>query len=113
MDRKIAPPDAVATNETFPANEQTPNKMFSDCDFCACGLTIVLLQETEQLFRRTINGQRLGLNLFLVQHVLKQLAAQTATLPGLVHVKVQNARRCHIHRLAVLVEHVQRFVANF
>lgn len=73
----------------------------------------MLLQESEKFLRRSIDGHLLRVDVFLFQHVVEQLPAQSATLSRLVHVKVQHAGRRHIHRLAVLVKHVQGFAANF
>lgn len=73
----------------------------------------MLLQESEKFLRRSIDGHLLRVDVFLFQHVVEQLPAQSATLSRLVHVEVQHAGRRHIHRLAVLVKHVQGFAANF
>lgn len=75
--------------------------------------SIVLLQETEQLLRRPVDGHLLRMNVLLVEHVFEQLPTESATLSRFVHVKVQYARRRHINRLAVLVKHVQRFATDF
>lgn len=75
--------------------------------------SIMFLQEPKQLLRRSIDGHLVRVDVFLVEHVVEKLPAQSATLSRLVHVKVQHAGRRHIHRLAILVKHVQGFTAHF
>lgn len=73
----------------------------------------MLLQESEQLLRRSIDGHLFRMDVFLLEHVVEQLPTQSAALSRLVHVEIQHAGRRHIHRLAILVEHVQGFAADF
>lgn len=50
--------------------------------------SIVLLQESKQLLRRSIDGHLLRVDIFLFEHVFEQLPTQSATLSRFVNVKV-------------------------
>uniref|UniRef100_A0A182Q386 Uncharacterized protein n=1 Tax=Anopheles farauti TaxID=69004 RepID=A0A182Q386_9DIPT len=66
------------------------------------GATLVRVCDVERRFSSVV-----------VNHMLEQLAAETAALARFVHVKVEHARCGHVDRFAGRIEHVQRFAANF
>lgn len=77
---------------------------------CQC---VVLSQESQQLLARSVDRQLLGQEIFVLQHVLEENLAEAASLSRLVDVEVQDAWSVDVTGLAVFVEDVERFAADF
>ena len=73
----------------------------------------MLSQEAYQLGTGPVYGHVLGVNLLLPQHVLKEHPATAASLPGLVHVEVQDAHGGHLVLLPQSVQQEQVLPAHF
>lgn len=69
--------------------------------------SVVFTQEAQQLIARSIDRQLLGQKLLILQHVLEEDFAETASLARLVNVEVQDARSIHVTGLAEFVKNVE------
>lgn len=77
---------------------------------CQC---VVLSQESQQLFARSVDGQLFRQEIFVFQHVLKEDFSKTASLTRFVNIEVQDTWSVNMTGFAVFVKYVERFAANF
>lgn len=74
---------------------------------------VMLLQETEQLLGRTVNGELLGQKVLDFKHVFEENLAETTALPRFVDVKVKHAGSMNVTSFPELIKDVEWFAANF
>lgn len=73
----------------------------------------MLVNECEKLIRWPIDCQFLWYRIFTLQHHLEHFLAEAGTLTRLMNVKVKHAHGQRWLCIAVLIEYVQVFHANF